>query len=171
MKDQDKANNNTKAETGGLNQMQRITDREEKYVTFYMDSEEYALPVSDVREIIRAGDTTEVPNTSEHIMGVINLRGKVLSVIDLKKMLSLGKTKTNKDSRIIIVETGIGIKGLLVDRVYQVLNVLPDQIKTPPEDISGRLSRYCEKIGIIDENRFVIIINLKKFFQQNKSTI
>ncbi|MGA1791395.1 MAG: chemotaxis protein CheW [bacterium] len=136
-----------------------------KFVTFFLESEEYALPISQVQEINRIGEITRVPNSPEHVRGVINLRGKIVPVIELKKRLQLGETSIDKDSRIVVVEHGPKVLGLMVDRVAQVLNISAEQIDEVPEEVVQIDENYIKGIGKIN-GRMIIILELGKVIAQ-----
>lgn len=132
-----------------------------KFVTFYLEKEEYALPISEVQEINRVIDITRVPNAPEHVMGVINLRGKIVPVIELKHRLKLGETQVDKDSRIVVVEYGSRILGMMVDRVSQVLNIASSQIEDTPEEVVKLPEEFVKGVAKI-EDRMVILLNLEQ---------
>ena len=112
------------------------TDAQIQLVTFALDREEYAVPISQVREVIRVGDLTRVPEAPQHIRGVTNLRGRILPVVELRSRLGLAPLDTpGPRARIIVVETDGRILGLLVDAVLQVTRIPADSVQPPPEDI------------------------------------
>lgn len=136
-----------------------------KLVTFMLDKEEYALGISEVQEIDRVADITRVPNSPDHVIGVINLRGKVLPVIDLKKRLHLGEARITKESRIVVVESGPKVLGLMVDSVAQVLNLNADQIESTPEEVVKVHENFTRGVGKMDE-RMVILLDLEKVVEK-----
>jgi purine-binding chemotaxis protein CheW len=140
-------------------------DRGAQYVTFFLEKEEYALPIGQVQEINRVGEITRVPNAPDHVMGVINLRGKIVPVIELKKRLKLGKTEITRESRVVVVEAGPKILGLMVDRVAQVLHLTEDMIEQTPEEIAGPKENYVKSVGKID-GRMVILLDLPKIVRR-----
>jgi len=132
-----------------------------KYVTFFLEDEEYALPISQVQEIKRVGDITRVPNAPEHVRGVMNLRGRIVPVIELKKRLSLGEAMIDNESRIVVVEQGRKVLGLMVDRVAQVLNMAAGQIEDTPEEVVQIQENYIKGVGKMDE-RMIILLDLEQ---------
>ena len=132
-----------------------------KYVTFFLEEEEYALPISQVQEIKRVGDITRVPNAPEHVRGVMNLRGRIVPVIELKKRLSLGEAMIDQESRIVVVEQGRKVLGLMVDRVAQVLNMSTGQIEDAPEEVVLIQENYIRGVGKMDE-RMIILLDLEQ---------
>ncbi len=122
-----KAPHGPEKETGGRNQAKPAGEILH-LVGFFLDQEEYALEIVRVQEVIRAGRWTWVPNAPAHVKGVINLRGRIIPVMDLKARIGMGYANVAKDSRIIVVEvgdrtTGGKALGLLVDRVSQVFKM------------------------------------------------
>lgn len=105
---------------------------EKQLVTFQVGTEEYAFHISKIREIIRFSRITKLPNTSSFNVGVINLRGKVISIYDLRALLSQVAAEYTKKSRIIIVNYCTTTIGLLVDKVSHVVKVPPSSLQPPP---------------------------------------
>lgn len=107
-----------------------------KYMTFKLADEEYGFEILKVREIIGLMDITRVPKTAEYIRGVINLRGKVHPVVDLRLKFGMEETVATEQTVIIVVQYQISgndfTMGILVDEVLEVLNIEPDQIEPPP---------------------------------------
>jgi purine-binding chemotaxis protein CheW len=110
-----------------------IKDKGGKYLSFLLDNEEYGLEILKVREIIGYMDITSVPRTPEHVLGVINLRGQVIPVIDLRLKFGLEKVDVTSQTCIIVVESEIqGNRtsiGIVVDQVEEVLNIRANDIE------------------------------------------
>lgn len=102
-----------------------------KYLTFLLAEEEYGLDILKVREIIGMMDITSVPQTPRFVRGVINLRGKVIPVIDLRAKFRLPMTSYNDQTCIVVVDVGV-LMGVIVDTVQEVHNILKDDIEEPP---------------------------------------
>lgn len=132
-----------------------------KFVTFFLESEEYALPISKVQEIKRIGEITRMPNAPSYVRGVMNLRGKVVPVIELKHRLNLGQINISKESRIVVVEHASKILGLMVDKVSQVMNITSDKIENVPEEVVQVQENYIQGVGRIDD-RMIILLDLEK---------
>jgi purine-binding chemotaxis protein CheW len=131
-----------------------------KIVTFFLGKEEYGLPISQVREINRVPEITRVPNSRKHIMGVMNLRGKIIPVVNLKHRLELGDAGMDKRNRIVVVEYGSNLIGLMVESVSQVLNLSSSQIEDIPEEgVVKENKRYVKDIGKI-EDRMILLFDL-----------
>jgi purine-binding chemotaxis protein CheW len=112
-----------------------------KYMTFKLADEEYGLEILKVREIIGLMEITRVPWTRQFIRGVINLRGRVIPVIDVRLKFGMEVTRATDQTVIIVVQVRLGgaelTMGILVDEVLEVLNIAPDQIEPPPDFGSG----------------------------------
>ena len=114
-----------------------ILDKEGKYLTFALGPEEYGLEILKVREIIGYMDITAVPQTPHHVKGVINLRGQVIPVIDLRAKFGMETTDVTDQTCIIVVETSQGQRkfstGIVVDRVQEVLDIAGEDIEEAPQ--------------------------------------
>ncbi len=136
-----------------------LVEEEQQLVVFKLAEEEYAVSILQVQEIKRMTEITRVPHTPEYLKGVLNLRGSVLPVIDLKKRLGLPQKEYTEDTRIIIVKTNDIAVGLIVDAVSEVTAVRSDQIE-PPQAVSGNIGEnYISGVGKL-ENRLLILLKL-----------
>ena len=113
-----------------------MSEREGKYLTFTMAEEEYGIGILKIKEIIGMMPITSVPQTPGFVKGVINLRGKVIPVIDLRLRFAMGEKEYNDRTCIIVVEiqgqSGTVIIGIVVDSVSEVLNIKADEIEDTP---------------------------------------
>lgn len=167
-KDEPKKNGTNGSTTPNGSTVSILASAEEKgakYVTFFIADEEYALPIGQVQEINRVGEVTRVPNCPDHVLGVINLRGKIIPVVEIKKRLKLGETGFTKESRIVVVEQGPKIIGLLVDKVSRVMSITADQIEAAPEEIVKLDENYIKGVGNHD-GRMIIILNLEQVLKK-----
>ena len=138
------------------------TDAQVQLVTFALDREEYAVPISQVREVIRVGDLTRVPEAPQHIRGVTNLRGRILPVVELRSRLGLAPLDTpGPRARIIVVETDGRILGLLVDSVSHVLKVTAGMVIDAPAEVTSAQGNYVTGVARID-SRLVILLDLDR---------
>lgn len=128
-------------------------------VGFFLGSEEYALDISRVQEIIRVGGWTRVPNAPGHIRGVINLRGRIIPVVDPKAVMDIDETELTKGSRIMVIEAGGRVLGMLVDGVSQVIKLPTRLVEPPPDEIAGKDKGFIRGVGKMD-GRLVILLDL-----------
>lgn len=117
-----------------------------QYVQFGIAQERYAIRISEVHEIIRMQDITEIPNCQFYVKGVINLRGKIIPVICLRTLFSLPEEPHSKATRIVVVHHMEESVGLIVDRVHKVATF--SDIQPPPERVGGINGAYFTGIGI-----------------------
>jgi purine-binding chemotaxis protein CheW len=131
-------------------------------VAFKLGREEYSVSILQVQEIKRITDITRVPHTPDYIKGVINLRGSVLPVIDLKKRLNLPQQTSTEDTRIIIVKVDELSVGMIVDAVSEVMTINQENIDAPDAVVGGSVaSNYLSGVGKL-ENRLLILLNLEE---------
>jgi purine-binding chemotaxis protein CheW len=134
---------------------------EEQVVVFSLAEELYGLDISRVQGIIKMPEVTRVPRAAEFVEGVINLRGEIVPIIDLRKRFRLGEHGNDADTRIINVEMGDHLVGLIVDAVEEVLNIPSDAIEPPPELVTTVDSAYLRGIAKLQE-RLVILLDLDR---------
>jgi purine-binding chemotaxis protein CheW len=132
-----------------------------KYVTFFLGKEEYALPITRVQEIDRVTEITRVPNAPDHLVGVINLRGKILPVIELRMRLGLGPVEADRKNRVVVVDAGTRLLGLLVDAVSQVITIAAERVDEAPEELSASPENCVCGVGKC-EDRMVLLLDLDK---------
>jgi purine-binding chemotaxis protein CheW len=119
---------------------------QEQYVEFSIGKEKYAILISEIHEIIRMLDITEIPNCQNYVQGVINLRGKIVPVISLRSLFALGEGDLTKYTRIVVVNHREESIGIIVDRVNKVTTF--SDIQPPPERVGGINGSYFVGIGI-----------------------
>ena len=132
---------------------------EVEFVTFYVGHLLIGIDIHNVEEINRQVDVTPVPQAPPHVRGVINLRGEVVTVIDLRKVLEMGRTEINQYTRTVVVNSGNEEIGMLVDRVADVVLARADQIDTPPANISGVDGRFFKGVYKL-ENTLLILLDV-----------
>lgn len=142
-----------------LEQSKTMTDL--KVIVFRLQDEEYGVDVSQVLSIERMEHITRVPKTAEFVKGVINLRGVVTPIIDLRSRFGLEATPYTDSTRIIIVSVeGVDV-GLIVDSANDVLDIPVDAIEPPPEVVGGVEATYLHGVAKL-EKRLLILLNLNK---------
>ena len=138
-------------------------------VTFTI-GEQYGVPISQVQEIIRIGNITRVPNSLPYMEGVINLRGRVLPVLNLRKRLKLPEKDISQESRIVVVEASTKTLGLLVDAVSHVIKVSPEIVEKAPEEVLEVDSDYITGVCKL-KNSLVILIDLERLIRRENIEI
>ncbi|MDZ4133330.1 MAG: chemotaxis protein CheW [Dethiobacteria bacterium] len=134
---------------------------ETQLVVFVLASEEFACNIADVREVLKMIRVTPLPRSLDFVEGVINLRGEVIPVIDLRKRFGLPAVERTDESRIIIVEVEERMVGLTVDSVSEVIRLNNKQIQEAPNQVAGEQTNLIMGVGKIDD-RMLIILNLER---------
>lgn len=130
-------------------------------VSFNIGDEEFGVDILQVQEINRMLEVTRVPNAPEYVDGVINLRGKVIPIIDLRRRFGMPRKEHTKHTRIVVVELGGKVIGFVVDGVREVLRI-PRSITEPPPSIAGsEHDEYITGVGKLDD-RLLILLDLEK---------
>ena len=138
-----------------------VEAKEKQLVIFDLAEETYGVEIISVREIIRIQEITKVPRTPEFVEGVINLRGKVIPVIDLRKRFGFRQAEATKDTRIVVVDIGGNDIGVIVDAVTEVLRFSADAVEPPTGIITTSDSDYLLGIAKL-ENRLIILLDLQR---------
>jgi purine-binding chemotaxis protein CheW len=132
---------------------------ENQIVVFELNSESFGIDIAAVESIIKMMEITAMPQAPNFVEGVINLRGKVLPVIDLRKRFNLPQREMDKDSRIIVVSTGRTGVGMIVDGVSEVLTISDGAVEAVPKITTTVDSSFITGIAKVDE-RLVILLDL-----------
>lgn len=139
-----------------------------KVIVFKLGSEEYGIEVDKVQTIERMLPITRVPKTYTFVRGVINLRGVVIPVIDLRGRFGLPETQYTDQTRIIIVVVGEMEVGFIVDSANDVIDLNRDRIETPPEVVGGIKARYLDGVAKIGDDRLLIMLNLSEVLKKSE---
>lgn len=131
----------------------------EQYVTFEVSGEKYALSIALINEISKAFDTTPVPRTSDFVIGIGNVRGSVIPIIELAKRLRLRSQPVTRDARVLIVRHDNELYGLQVDKVLDVVTIAPEDLEEAPGAIAGARGEYIKALTRI-ENDILIVLEL-----------
>ena len=132
-------------------------------VTFNLDNEEFAINILEVQEINRMTEITKMPNSPHHVEGVVNLRGRVIPVVSLRKKLGLAETEKNEHSRIMIMDMQGNTMGLIVDAVSEVLRIPADIVEPPPPLSTDLSTEYIKGVAKL-EDRLIMLVDLKGLF-------
>jgi purine-binding chemotaxis protein CheW len=134
---------------------------EVKVIVFQLKDEEYGVEVNQVKSIEKLEHITRVPRTPRFVKGVINLRGVVTPIIDLRKRFDLEESEYTESTRIIIVAVGELEVGLIVDAANDVIDIPVNAVEPPPEVVGGVEAAYLRGVAKL-ENRLLILLNLDK---------
>ncbi|MDY7000335.1 MAG: chemotaxis protein CheW [Thermodesulfobacteriota bacterium] len=136
-------------------------------VTFSIGEEEFGVDILKVQEIIRIMEITKVPKAPPFVEGVINLRGNVIPVIDLRKRFGLETREHDSQTRIIVIEINKMIVGFVVDSVSEVLRIPENTVEPPPPVVSGLESEYISGVGKL-EDRLLIMLDLDRLLSSEE---
>jgi len=142
-------------------------DKELQVVGFRIGRETFGLPISIVREIVRVPEITAVPNAPDYIEGVINLRGRIIPVVDLRKRFGEKSFEANKKNRIVVVELESRLVGLIVNSASEVLRISPSEIDEPHNVFREGELNYITGIGKLN-GRLVILLDLNRVLQRGE---
>jgi len=142
-------------------------DKDIQVVGFRIGSETFGLPIAIVREIVRVPEITAVPNAPDYIEGVINLRGKIISVVDLRKRFGEKNIQSHKKNRIVVVELGERSVGLLVNSASEVLRIPPSEIEAPNDLFQDGEVDYVTGVAKL-KGRLVILLDLNKVIRRSE---
>ncbi|GAA0495735.1 chemotaxis protein CheW [Salinibacillus aidingensis] len=143
--------------------------RNEKVIVFQLKNEEYGAPVDAVGSIERMVEVTRVPGTPQFVKGVINLRGVVTPIIDLRERFGIEPAEYDDSTRIIIVSLEDKEVGMIVDTANDVIDVSADAIEPPPEVIGSVDVDYIRGVAKLD-NRLLILLNIEKVLSEEEIT-
>jgi purine-binding chemotaxis protein CheW len=149
-----------------------MEDKGGKYLTFVLAKEEYGIPILKVREIIKLLEITSIPKTPGYIKGVINLRGKIIPIMDLRLKFGLEEKEYNERTCIVVVEITINetrkLMGLIVDTVSEVANLTTDQIEPPPEYGNQNSQGFLTGVGKV-KDRVILLLNIEQILSREET--
>jgi purine-binding chemotaxis protein CheW len=130
-------------------------------VTFALDREEFGIPIGQVREVIRVGEITRVPQARPHVRGVTNLRGRILAVVEIRTRMGLPAAELTPRSRVVVVGVHDRILGILVDGASQVVKVPVETIAPAPEEVLSPGTDYITGVARWN-SRLIVLLDLEK---------
>ena len=136
-------------------------------VSFTLNEEEFGIDILMVQEIIRMLQITKVPNSPDFVDGVVNIRGRIIPVVDLRCKLGMPRKEHDKETRIVVVEVSGKTIGFIVDAVTEVLRIPSSIIEAPTEIIAGVNSEFIKAVGKL-EDRLLILIDLEKILSNSE---
>jgi purine-binding chemotaxis protein CheW len=145
--------------------------QKDKYLTFHLANEDYAIEIRHVTEIIGIQKITEVPDMPVFVKGVINLRGKIIPVIDVRIRFKLEPREYDDRTCIIVVNIDEMSVGLVVDEVSEVANIPEDQVELPPKAATGQGGRYIQGMGKMDDEVKIILDVSKLLYEDEMSML
>ena len=155
--------NKTQQDTTEMSQSQAV-----QYLTFTLDGEAFATEITKVREVLEYTEVTRVPRTPDFMQGVINLRGNVVPVIDLRLQFGMAVCENTVDTCIIIIEVTIDghatVLGALADSVQEVIELREDQLEPAPALGTRVNNKFIQAMGKTHDDRFIIVLDMDNVF-------
>lgn len=160
--------------TNALVKTDGTTQRDEliQLVSFMLADEEYGVEVLKVREIIRMPTITKMPNTPQHVEGIINLRGKVIPIISMRRRFGLMENENSTHTRIIIMDVAGTLTGFIVDAVSEVIRIHSSEIQPPPSMVmSGGIGQEFITGVFNHAERLLIIMDVDRMFSEDEREV
>jgi len=147
------------------NEVAQDTSQEEKegeeiqqFIGIQLNNEIYGIPVEKIKTIVKPLQITNIPGTPPHIMGLMNLHGEILCVVDVKVLLNMGRAVPGENSRVVVIKTAEGLVGVFCDEVIDIYDIVKKNIETALSTLSAEISSYiqgqvqidCGLMGILD---------------------
>ena len=138
-----------------------------QWVTFHLENEKYGIKVMQVQEVLRMTEIAPVPGAPHYVIGIINLRGSVVTVIDTRRRFGLMDVENNDETRIVIVEANNNVVGILVDSVAEVVDLKVSDIETAPNVGNDESSKYIQGVSS-RENELLILVDVNKLLSEEE---
>jgi purine-binding chemotaxis protein CheW len=140
-------------------------------VSFMLADEEYGVEVLKVREIIRMPDITKMPNTPSYVEGIINLRGKVIPIISMRRRFGLAENDHDGQTRIMVMDVSGGLTGFIVDGVSEVIRIQNGDIQPPPSMVSGNIGQDFITGVFSHQERLLVLMDVDRMFSDDELDI
>jgi purine-binding chemotaxis protein CheW len=134
-----------------------LNDPITQWVTFFLDNEKYGIKVMQVQEVLRMTEIAPVPGAPHYVLGIINLRGNVVTVIDTRKRFGLPEKEPNDSTRIVIIEAGNQVIGILVDSVAEVVERRASQVESTPNVGSDESSKFIQGVSSVGDELLILV--------------
>lgn len=146
---------------------QSINDPITQWVTFYLDNEKYGIKVMQVQEVLRMTEIAPVPGAPDYVLGIINLRGNVVTVIDTRKRFGLQEKQAEDATRIVIIEAADQVIGILVDSVAEVADLRASEMESAPNVGSDESSKFIQGVSSQGDG-LLILVDVDKLLSVNE---
>ncbi len=147
--------------------VEEVHDPLTQWVTFFLADEKYGVPVSQVMEVLRFTEITPVPGAPDSVMGIINLRGNVVTVLDTRKKFGLPPRETDDSTRIVVINIEDDVIGILVDNVSDVMWLRASEMDSAPNTSGEENARYIQGVASRD-GELLILVDLLKLFAEEE---
>ncbi len=138
-----------------------------QWVTFHLENEKYGIKVMQVQEVLRMTEIAPVPGAPHYVLGIINLRGNVVTVIDTRRRFGLPDVENDDETRIVIVEANNNVVGILVDSVAEVVDLSMAEVETAPNVGNDESSKYIQGVSS-REDELLILVDVNKLLSDEE---
>lgn len=128
-----------------------------QWVTFHLENEKYGIKVMQVQEVLRMTEIAPVPGAPHYVIGIINLRGNVVTVVDTRRRFGLPDAEADDETRIVIIEADNNVVGILVDSVAEVVDLKASEIETAPNVGNDESSKYIQGVSSRDDELLILV--------------
>ena len=128
-----------------------------QWVTFHLENEKYGIKVMQVQEVLRMTEIAPVPGAPHYVLGIINLRGNVVTVVDTRRRFGLPDAEADDETRIVIIEADNNVVGILVDSVAEVVDLKSSEIETAPNVGNDESSKYIQGVSSRDDELLILV--------------
>jgi purine-binding chemotaxis protein CheW len=148
-------------------QSQSAEDPILQYVTFQLDHETYGINVMQIQEVLRYTEIAPVPGAPDYVLGIINLRGNVVTVIDTRKRFGLAESEVSDNTRIVVIEVDNQVVGILVDSVAEVVYIRQSEMETAPNVGNEESAKFIQ--GVCNKNgELIILVEFEKMMSEDE---
>ncbi len=145
----------------------KVAEEALRWVTFRLENEKYGINVMQVQEVLRITEIAPVPGAPSYVLGIINLRGNVVTVIDTRSRFGLASVETDDSSRVVIIESEEQVVGILVDSVAEVVDLQPSAIETAPNVGTEESAKFIQGVASHDGD-LLILVDLNKLLSDEE---
>jgi len=149
------------------NSRKKVAEEALRWVTFRLENEKYGINVMQVQEVLRITEIAPVPGAPAYVLGIINLRGNVVTVIDTRNRFGLASVETDDSSRVVIIESEEQVVGILVDSVAEVVDLQPSEIETAPNVGTEESVKFIQGVASYD-GELLILVDLNKLLSDEE---
>jgi len=149
------------------NSKKKMAEEALRWVTFRLENEKYGINVMQVQEVLRITEIAPVPGAPSYVLGIINLRGNVVTVIDTRSRFGLASVETDDSSRVVIIESEEQVVGILVDSVAEVVDLQPSDIETAPNVGTEESAKFIQGVASHD-GELLILVDLNKLLNDEE---
>jgi len=149
------------------NTNKKAAEEDLRWVTFRLENEKYGINVMQVQEVLRVTEIAPVPGAPSYVMGIINLRGNVVTVIDTRSRFGLASAEMDDSTRIVIIEADEQVVGILVDSVAEVVDLKASEIETAPNVGTEESAKFIQGVASHD-NELLILVDLNKLLSDEE---